>query len=189
MAFNRDFSASIGRRLSQGIGEFLSTVAARLPEGLRSGWNNLSTRDRGALKLLTGVLVLTLGYLLVWQPIMQMVEDRHRWQIKQSERLERAQLSAYNRLNQFGMIDLMPMDLWFKQEFPLHRLSLIQHKASTDPKQPGQLRLRYSDSRKAHEFLIMMSRLAKLDRINIDQSSRTITLDYRPDPDYADLTR
>lgn len=192
MVFNRDFSANIGRKFSQGISGFLSAVAARLPDGLKSGWNNLPVRDRNALKLLSGVLFLVLLYLTIWQPVMQKVEERRDWQAKQSERLERAQLAAYNRLNQFGMIDLLPMDLWLKQELPVHRLSLIQHKAAgsgAQSKQTGQLQIRYSDSRKAHEFLVAMSRFAKLSQIDVDQSRRTISFNYLPDPDYVDLTQ
>lgn len=189
MAFNRDITADIGRSLTRIISGTVQAVSARLPDGLKSGWNNLPARDRSALKILLAVLVLTLLYLLIWQPVMQQVEERRNWQQKQTERLERAQLAAYNRLNQFGMIDLLPVDLWLKQELPAYRLSLIQHKAGAKPTLPGQLQIRYSDSRKAHQFLMAMSRFASLSQINIDQSRRTISLIYRPDPDYADLTQ
>ncbi len=191
MAFNWDYSAGIGRKFSQRIREFLSAVAAGLPDGLKSGWNNLPARDRSALKLLAAVLFFVLLYLLIWQPVMQQVESRKSWQAQQSERLERAQLAAYNRLNQYGMIDLLPMDLWLKQELPAYRLSLIQHKASSDTgsQKPGELQLRYSDSRKAHAFLVAMSHFAKLEQVNVDQTQRTIALNYRLDSNYADLTR
>ncbi|WP_417594651.1 type II secretion system protein GspM [Oceanospirillum sp.] len=189
MVLNRNIAADFGRKVTFLMAQAPVLISAYLPGSVKSGWNKLPERDRSALKLLFAVLLLTLLYLLVWQPVMQKVEQRKSWQQKQSVRLEQAQLAAYNRLNQFGMIDLLPLDIWLKQALPGYRLSLIQHKAGADSKQSGQLQFRYSDSRNAQHFLIAMSRFAELSQIKVDQPRRTITLRYRADPRYVNMVQ
>ncbi|OOV87631.1 type II secretion system protein GspM [Oceanospirillum linum] len=189
MVLNRNIAADFGRKVTFLTAQAPVVISAYLPGSVKSGWNKLSERDRSALKLLFAALLLTLLYLLVWQPVMQKVEQRKSWQQKQALRLEQAQLAAYNRLNQFGMIDLIPLDTWLKQVLPDYRLSLVQHKAGADPKQPGLLQFRYSDSRKAQHFLIAMSRFTELSQIRVDQPRRRITLRYRPDPQYVNMVQ
>ena len=171
------------------IRQLPAALAQRLPEPLRQQWLQLPARDKRALAALALILGLTLGYLLVWQPVLQHKEVRTNWQQNQSLRLERAQLAAYDRLNRFGMVDLLPLDLWLQQELPAYRMSLVSHQPGADATAPGQLQLRYSDSRRAQAFLQALSRLATLDAIRVDQNTRMIRLNYRPDAEYAERVR
>ena len=189
MALNRNRAAGFGRKVTFLMARLPVAASAYLPDSVKSGWSQLPERDRSALRLLSATLLLTLLYLLIWQPVMQKVEQRKIWREKQEARLEQAQLAAYNRLNQFGMIDLLPLDIWLKQTLPSYRLSLIQHKAGADLKQPGLLQFRYSDSRKAQQFLIAMARFTELSQIRVDQPRRTITLGYRADPRYVNMVQ
>lgn len=170
------------RRLSQ-------QLAALVPQTFRQAWQQLPPRDRQALRLLVWVLFLTLLYLLIWQPVKSKIAERQAWETRQHERFERAQLAAYQRLNQFGMMDLLPLDLWLKQELPAYRLSLIRHQPGKTPDQSGQLSIRYTDARQAQQFLVALSGFCRLSAIQVDQTARTISLTYQPDPDYADLVR
>jgi hypothetical protein len=177
----------INRKLSQMIITQQQQLSAAIPPRIKSQWAALPARDRSALKILIAVLVLALFYLFLWQPVIEKVKAKQQWQTSQEERIERAQLAAYDRLNRFGMIDPMPVDLWLKMELPQYRLSLILHKASNNPKQPSQLQLRYSDARQAQAFLVLFSRFSQLSQVQVDQSKRTIALDYRLNADYAEL--
>lgn len=182
MALQQNLKQQLAGRLNR----LTAAAEARIPASLRSRWSGLPPRDQRALKCLAGVLLLALLYLLIWQPVMQQVDSKRQWQQQQSERIEQAQLAAYDRLNRFGTADLVPVSLWLEDTLPAHQLSLVQHR-DAEAGTAGQLTFRYSDARQAWQFLVAMSRFNQLSEIRVDQNRRVIALRYQLAPDYVEL--
>ncbi len=148
-----------------------------VPAGVRLWWSQQSSRDQLAVKVLTLFLVLAGGFKLVWLPVHEQIALQEAKENRQQQRLEKAQLRNYERINQFGAIAAESFPDWIKSQLKTYRISVVSHQHQDGKK--STLIFRYADQRKASDFMQQIARRAKILNHQVQQANRQIQMTYQ----------